>query len=113
GGGAHLYAYDSPGSLPYDQEPDASYKLLSRAAAGNTYTVTVTTALSRTTTYRVENLPGGGGAQRRVRTDPSGARTESDTDAAGNQTMTYPDGSFSTVSLGPDPRWKMLAPIAT
>ena len=107
----HVYSYDSQGRLTYDQEPDGSYKTLSRITAANVYTVTVTTPLSRTATYRVENLAGG--AQRRMKTDPSGTTTETYTDAAGNQTITYPDGSSTSITLGPDPRWKMLAPIAT
>src|SRR5207253_11189942 len=50
--GEHLYGYDGRGRLTYDQEPDGSYKSLSRATGNNAsssfYTVTVTTALTRT-----------------------------------------------------------------
>lgn len=106
----HLYAYDSKGRLAYDQGPDGSYKLLSRVTEHNAYTVTVTTAMSRTTTYRVEDLAGG--AQRRIKTDPSGARAETYKDGAGNLTITDPDGTITTRTLAPDPRWNMLAPIA-
>jgi RHS repeat-associated protein len=110
-GGPHVYHYDIKGRLTYDQEPDGSYKSLSRVTAGNVYTVTVRTAMTRTTTYRVENYDGG--AQRRVKIAPGGTRTEQYTDVAGNQTITYADGSTRSTILGPDPRWKMLAPIVT
>src|SRR6185436_11699421 len=74
------------------------------------YTVTLTSALGRPTTYRAERLSTGD--QRLTTTDPSGAQVQAVLAQNGRQTVTYPDGTTASIQLGPDPRWGMQAPLA-
>ena len=110
-GHTHTFAYDSLGRLSQDQDPAGGMTTLARLDASSGYTVTATTALSRTTTYVVAQLPTGD--QRRTVVDPSGARTEALIHADGSRTLTSADGTIVTQTLGPDPRWGMLAPVVS
>ena len=72
----------------------------------------MTTAEGLTSTYQVENLPGRG--ERRTGHDTTAAAgcqivTLIGTD--GSRTITDPDGTVTTLTLGPDPRFGMLAPL--
>jgi hypothetical protein len=61
--------------------------------------------------YQVEQLPTG--AILRTVTQPSGAKTVTLINTDGSGQTTNPDGSSSAVQYGPDPRWGMLAPVAS
>ena len=107
----HHFSYDEGGRLTRDADPAGSVTTLTRTDNTDGYTVTLTTALGRTTAYGVGRLPTGG--TRRVVVDPSGGRTEVTIGADGAQAATYPDSTRATLTQGPDPRWGMLAPMLT
>ena len=68
-------------------------------------------AEGRVQTFRVEELSIGG--QRQVVVDPSGAQREILTGSDGSRTTLQPNGVRTTTVSGPDPRFGMLAPIAS
>ena len=106
----HRYFYDAVGRLVRDENPAGGVKILARTdITDDHYTVTVTTALGLVTTHEVEELSTGD--TRRVRIDPSGARTESLIRTDGSRQVTYPDGAMMDRIDGPDPRFGMQAPI--
>jgi RHS repeat-associated protein len=105
----HTFEYDASGRLLRDNDPASGAMTLARSTGANTYTVTLTTALSMTTYYRVEALPNGG--QRRVNTGPAGLQDQTVKTNNGASVDRSPTGITQNVTLGPDPRWGMLAPI--
>ena len=107
-GGLHRYGYDALGRLIRDEDPAGGVQTLARVDTSTGHTVTRTTALGRTSTYQVEQLPTG--AIRHIDRDPHGARTEVVRNLDGTQRVTYPDGATLTSTLGPDPRFGMQAP---
>jgi RHS repeat-associated protein len=109
-GNLHAFTYDALGRLTKEQEPDGSAKTLARTETPNGYQVSVTTALGRTTTYAVARLATG--AVQQTVTFPNGTQAVSVTGTDGSTTLTAADGTVTTVVLGPDPRFGMLAPLA-
>ncbi len=69
----------------------------------------LSTALNRTTSYHVEDLPIGD--LRRTVTEPTGLATVSVQKTNGTTTLTAPDGTITTQVEGPDPRFSMQSPI--
>ncbi|NIQ99731.1 MAG: hypothetical protein GTN78_05950, partial [Gemmatimonadales bacterium] len=55
----HSFFYDGLGRLVRDEDPASGWQALGRSEDGDGYQVTRSTALTRSTTYRVESLPGG------------------------------------------------------
>ncbi len=110
-GHIHRYTYDGLGRLVKDEDPTDGSTTLNRIETSTGYTVTTTTALGRKRLYSVETLPTG--AIRRSVTEPSGARTTTLVNSDGSERIAYADGTVVTVEYGPDPRWGMLAPVAT
>ena len=109
-GNVHRYTYDALGRLRRNEDPAGGVTTPARTdITGDHYTVTLTTALGLVTTYEVEELSTGD--TRRVRIDPSGARTELFIRADGSRLVTYPDGTVANPVEGPDPRFGMQAPI--
>jgi len=106
---AYRFGYDSLGRLTRDEDPATGFKTLDRTGTANTYTVTLTTALNRTSTYRVEPLATGGTRQRD--TEPDGTQTEIRTGADAVRTTTAANGTVTSLTEGPDPRFGMQAPI--
>ena len=107
----YTFWYDTLGRLIRDDDPVGGFKTLSRAESKDAYTVTVTTALSQTTTYLVQELLTG--AQKRSITYPNGLTGETLRYTDGVRFSRSPDGTTQRTTLGPDPRWGMLAPIGT
>ncbi|MEZ4767412.1 MAG: RHS repeat-associated core domain-containing protein [Caldilineales bacterium] len=105
---SYAYSYDLRGRLLRDDNPTGGFKALERVESATTYSVTLTTALSRTTTYEVQNLPTGD--QRRVNTDPAGLDSELVKGTGDTRLSTDLDGTVRSATLGPDPRWSMQAP---
>ncbi len=105
----HTFDYDSLGRLWHDNDPASGSMTLSRLDSTSAYTVTVTTALSTTTQYRIEKMPNGG--QRRVNTYPNRLQDQFEKNNNGTRIYRAPDGTTQSVVLGPDPRWGMLVPI--
>lgn len=107
----HTFHYDPDGRLTRDDDPASGNTTLSRTDEKDAYTVTVMTALSRVTTYRLEELPTGG--FRQVNTYPNGLQDETVRKSDGTSSYRATDGTTQDVILGPDPRWKMLAPVSS
>ncbi|MEO8134315.1 MAG: RHS repeat-associated core domain-containing protein [Betaproteobacteria bacterium] len=109
-GGVHQYLYDAVGRLTRDENPAGGVKVLARTEPGdNHYVVTVTTSSGLATLHDVEELSTG--VTRRVRTESSGAVTETLLRPDGSRRVTYPDGAVANEVSGPDPRFGMQAPI--
>ena len=109
-GHASSYTFDAEGRLTSATDPTGATKTLARTGTDTDYTVSLSTALGRTTTYRVESLSDG--SERRTTTDPAGQQAQLLKNQNGTQTATYADGTTVTTVLGPDPRWGMRAPLA-
>jgi RHS repeat-associated protein len=108
-GNAYHFTYDSLGRLTRDDDPAGGFKTLARVAAGQAYTVTLSTALNRTTTYQVTNQPNGD--QDRLNTQPDGTLDKITRNADSTLSYRYPDGRRVAITLGPDPRWGMLSAL--
>lgn len=109
--GLHQLTYDNLGRLTVDKDPGQRAKTLSRTGDANDSTVTMTTTLGRTTSYRIQRLPTGDQIWSNKLADGTTAQVHIAPD--GSVTSTAPDGVTATQQLGPDPRFGMLAPIAT
>jgi RHS repeat-associated protein len=107
-GKEHTFTYDTQGLLIKDEDPAGGYKTLSRTIDGNDYTVSLTTARGRTTGYGVENTDTG---TRRTITNPAGLQTVTVIDQNGTTVTTMPDGTTTTETQTPDPRFGMQAPV--
>jgi RHS repeat-associated protein len=108
-GGVSTFGYDSFGRLLTDESPDGEKKTLSLTERRRGSTVKVTTKLGRETVFTSDTLPDG--SQRRVVRQPSGATSTAVTTSDGRLVATEPTGLERTVTMGPDPRWGMAAPI--
>lgn len=111
GGELDIHEYGPLGQFTKDLGPGCGSKQLSRVEDGGGYTVSVATALGRTTTYRVQNLPGD--KQLRTNTSPAGLQTSILMSPDGNTVVTAPDGTVTTTTEGPDVRFGMHAPQVT
>ncbi len=105
------FDYDALGLLTRDEDAAGGAKTLARVDSPAGHSVTVTTALGRTTTYQVERLVSG--AIRRVDSDSTGALSEAIANPDGTRRITFADGMIVESSLGPDPRWGMQSPRMT
>lgn len=108
-GNLHTNTYDANGRLIKDDEPAGGFKALARTEQSTGWTVALSTALNRTTSYQVEHLPIGD--LRRKVTEPSGLLTTSVRQTNGTTTITASDGTITTQVEGPDPRFGMQSPI--
>jgi YD repeat-containing protein len=111
-----VMSYDASGRLVSDQDAANGFTQLTRQElGGGSYKVTTTTAVTsaenRTQQYLVERLSDG--SVRRTAIDGRGFSTVTLIAPDGSRTTTTPDGTVSTVTYGPDPRFGMLAPVAT
>lgn len=110
-GNVYNYTYDSSGRLTKDSDPAGGFVSLTRSNTGGGYIVTKTTASGRTTTYDVATgTPG----EHFTNTWPSGLQaTLTNTPGGGqlSESTVLPDGTASTSTMTPDPRWGLQAPI--
>ncbi|MGH7164138.1 MAG: kelch repeat-containing protein [Nitrospiraceae bacterium] len=105
----HRYTYDADGRLTRDEDAAAGFVALSRTDSATGFTVSLASALNRTTSYQVERLTTGD--TRLITTDPSGLATTRFIEPDGTRTITVPDGTLTISVDGPDPRWSMQAPL--
>ncbi len=105
----HLFVYDSIGRLTRDTDPSGGYKTLVRQLSDTGMTATATTALGRVVTHSLLRLSTGD--DRRVDIGTAGAVTTTDERKNGTTTITQADGTVSSTTIGPDPRFGMAAPI--
>lgn len=103
------YTYDSLGRLVQTRDAASGGNALVRTELEDGYEVSRTTAMGRTTTYRVERLPTGD--KRWLNTAPNGMSVESLFKTDGSQTTTLPDGTVVAIVQGPDPRFGMQSPV--
>jgi len=110
-GNLHQFTYDSLGRLLKDQDPAAGFLALTRTEDpfARTYSVAVTSAIGRTSTFQVQQLSTGD--ERRVNTDPAGLQRTVLIKTDGTEQTTDPDGTTSTRTDTGDPRWGMMAPV--
>jgi YD repeat-containing protein len=108
----HEYAfdYDALGRLERDDDPAGGFKALTRTGAPSDYTVELTTAEDRVTSYQVAELPAGG--TERTNTFPTGLQSSVQRGTDGTRTTTLPSGMVTDRTDGPDWRFGMLAPVA-
>jgi RHS repeat-associated protein len=114
-GNLHQFTYDSVGDLLSDKDPTGATQYLYRTLQNSTglqqgmsWTSAVVSGASHTTTHAVTNATTGTLTQ--TETFPSqamGTRSRSTVDI---YTQTLPDGTTSSATMGPDPRFGMLDP---
>jgi YD repeat-containing protein len=110
--GVETYTYDSVGRLVSNVDPAGGGVTLSNSVTGTGNIVTRTTAMGLVSTYELDSLPSGEAKQ--VVTGPNNlAATGARGAQGGPVTSTATDGTTTTVTLGPDPRFGMQAPVAT
>ncbi len=105
------YAYDAAGHLTVATDPAGGSQTFARTQTSKVLTVSRTTGLGRTTTFKVDRTIFG--ERRQTFTAPGGEKTESLQKSDGKSVVTKPDGTTITTVVGPDPRWGMQAPVAT
>ena len=108
-GGVHTFTYDDQGRLLTDTDPGEGTKTLSRTGDAIDSTVTMTSALGRSTRYRIQRPASGEEIWTNTLVDGTTIRVQRSAD--GSVTSGYPDGTTATQQLGPDPRFGMLAPV--
>ena len=108
-GNTSLFTYDSTGRLILDKDPAGGFMAFARSVDTTGYSVTMTEALGRVTTYRVETLPTGEAFS--SVTSPNGASSEVLVDTDGTRMTKYSNGTVLTMRYGPDPRFGMLTPF--
>ena len=111
-GQQHTFTYDpATGRLVKDGDPAGGFKALSISQDDTSWTTTVTTAEGRTSTYGLTYLPTGD--EERTVTPAGCTCTASDevihTD--GTSVTTTQDGTVTSVTEGPDPRFGMAASV--
>jgi RHS repeat-associated protein len=109
-GNASQMTYDTLGRLNRDTDAGGGFQALARTDADRSYTVNLSTALGRTTGYLVDDLTTGD--RRRMTTAPDGTQTETRLGTDGSRKTIFPDGTVANLIEGPDPRFRMLAPIS-
>jgi RHS repeat-associated protein len=108
-GSVYHFTYDSQGRLTNDSDPEGGSKILSRTHGAASYEVALTTAMNRSTKYKVEKLASGG--ERKQNTFPDGTQATALIGTDGSHKLTLADGLVVDLLLGPDPRFGMQAPL--
>ena len=108
-GDPYKFTYDNKGRLIKAEDPSNGSNTLSRADFGNGYEVTLTSAMNRITTYRLERLSSGG--QHKITTLPDGTRNETLWASDGSLSETSSSGLTTNLVQGPDPRFMMMSPL--
>jgi RHS repeat-associated protein len=108
-GNTSAYTYDDMGRLILKEDGSGGVQTLDRTNLDYGYEVIRTTALGRATTYSVEPLTTG--EKHLINIFPGGEQSEALIGTDGSETTTTPDGTITTLTKGPDPRFGMQAPI--
>lgn len=106
---ASVFTYDSNGKLIRDQNAADGFHSLARTEVDGAYSVSRSTAMSRTTTYHVTKRAGGG--EDRVVTQPNGVVTNASRSDNGSRSVETADGTQTALSVSPDPRFGRSAPL--
>jgi RHS repeat-associated protein len=105
----HRFAYDTLGRLVADSAPDGGFKLLARSSRDTGYTVTITTAMNRATSYSLDMLSDK--TERRAVIDAAGFVTRSWRTPSGIDSTRTADGTLTVVHHGGDPRFGTQVPL--
>ncbi|MDX2029764.1 MAG: RHS repeat-associated core domain-containing protein [Blastocatellia bacterium] len=105
------FIYDSLGRFIREDDAGGGSQTLTRTETGTNVTVSRATGLNRTLSVETQQLPTGD-RQRNV-TLPDGLQQILLERQNGTAVLTTPDGAITNTTLGPDPRWKMVAPLVT
>ena len=108
-GNVSRFTYDELGRLIKDEGPDGALVALARSEGSRRLEVAITTALKPPTTNIAEKLPTG--EEKLVNQCCCGAETQMLVALDGSARINHPDGSVSTRTEQPDPRWGMQAPL--
>ena len=107
----HTFDYDPHGLLIGDADPAGGSQAIARTDSTQAFRVARTSAESRTTTYRVNQLASGD--LQRVVVDPAGHPTVTVEATSEITTTASPDGMTGSMTAGPDPRYGMQSPVVT
>jgi RHS repeat-associated protein len=110
-GNASTMSYDADGRLLSDVDAASGSQTFSKTGSAASYEVSRTTGLGRLTNHLIETLPVGD--RRQTDTDPDGTQTVRLIKQDGSRQTTLANGVVDTLVEGPDPRFSMLAPVAS
>ena len=105
------YSYDGLGRLTEDSDSAGGSTTISRTDSGSGYSVSTTTAVGRTSAFQVTT---GVVGEELTNTWPSGLQakvTKLQQSGQLAENMTLPDGTTTSDTLGPDPRWGLQTPV--
>jgi len=105
------YQYSTDGRLVLDVDAAGGFKNSQRVAGPGFNSVTMTTGAGDNYQYGMQYPTGGG--RLRLFTSADGLTVRSQIAANGQQTLTWPDGSVVTTTLGADPRFGLQSPVVT
>ncbi len=108
-GAQHTFTYDQQGRLVRDEDAAGDERNFTRTGEPNDFTVTRTSPSNRTSTFRVQVSPERKETQDITFDDGSQFHIETQTD--GSSSEIDADGTTSSTTRGPDPRWGMQAPL--
>jgi RHS repeat-associated protein len=109
-GDFNTFIYDADGRLLRDADPEGGGWQISRADLSNGSRTTMTSGEGRVRAFSMERL--GNGARRYTDEAPDGSLTRRIYTDAGTTVITQSDGTDIVTKEGPDPRFKMDAPVA-
>jgi RHS repeat-associated protein len=110
-GSVHTFTYDTLGRLIKDEDPAGGYKTLTNLKTSNGFAVKVETALGDPAIYSVSQ--NSIGEQTLSTIDAQGLITSTKFGSDGSTTTQSPDGTVTTVTQAPDPRFGMQSPLFT
>jgi RHS repeat-associated protein len=105
------YAYDGRGRLISATDVTGATKTLTRAGTNKDHTTTLTTDLGRVSHYRTKREGVNNLDVRLITTDSAGSQSQLLVRHNGKWLRTAADGTTVDLTLGPDPRWGMRAPV--
>jgi RHS repeat-associated protein len=108
-GNASTFQYDTLGRLLKDTNAATGSLSLARNELSDGYDVTVTSGLNRAKKHTVRNLATGDRERTHLQPDNTSSNSLEKTD--GTIATNAADGSITTLTEDPDPRFSMLAPI--
>lgn len=111
-GGRHAFEYDPSGRLTFDADAGGGSKTLGRTDRSDGFSVSLTTALGRTTFHDISRLLSGDLVRTVARPDGS-VSTRTEFTSSGNMSTTAADGTRMSATLRRDPRFGMQAPVAS
>ncbi len=106
-GNTSIMAYDDMGRLTKDQGAAGNSWDISRTKVGDVWNYSMTSSEGRTTTYSTEYFDYG--KRYRVNTYPDGTKRLTWIKSNGVVETTAPDGTVTTISNRPDPRFGMIS----